>query len=74
MRTEIGENVFLGSGTILVAPITVENNSFTAAGSTITKDVKTDSLVIARARQVEIEHGYTTFMNKAKAKKEASKK
>ena len=74
MRTEIGKNVFLGSGTILVAPLKVEDSSFTAAGSTITKDVKTDSLVIARARQVEIEHGYTTFMNKAKAKKEALKK
>ncbi|MCB9497974.1 MAG: bifunctional UDP-N-acetylglucosamine diphosphorylase/glucosamine-1-phosphate N-acetyltransferase GlmU [Erysipelotrichaceae bacterium] len=73
-RCDIGKNVFLGSGTILVAPIKVEDASFTAAGSTITKDVKTDSLVIARARQVEIEHGYTTFMNKAKAKKEASKK
>ena len=73
-RCDIGKNVFLGSGTILVAPLKVEDASFTAAGSTITKDVKTDSLVIARARQVDIEHGYTTFMNKAKAKKEASKK
>lgn len=74
MRCEVGKHVFLGSGTILVAPLKVEDFSFTAAGSTITKDVKTDSLVVARAKQVEIEHGYTTFMEKAKAKKEAMKK
>lgn len=73
-RCEVGKNVFLGSGTILVAPITVEDSSFTAAGSTVTKDVKSDSMVIARARQVELEHGYSVFMNKAKAKKEAKKK
>lgn len=69
-RTKIGEECFVGSGTILVAPIEMEDKSFTAAGSTITKSVKTDTMSIARARQVDLEHGYTIFREKAKAEKE----
>lgn len=72
-RCDIGKNVFLGSGTILVAPVKVGDSSFTAAGSVITKDVESDEMAIARARQVALPHGYSAFMNKAKAKKEASK-
>lgn len=71
-RTNIGKECFVGSGTIMVAPIKLEDQTFTAAGSTITKDVKTDNMAIARARQVDLEHGYTTFRAKAKAKKEAA--
>ena len=71
-RTKIGHDTFIGSGTIMIAPITVEDCSFTAAGSTVTDDVKTDQLVIARARQVALEGGYTKFRAKAKAKKEAA--
>ncbi len=73
-RTSIGHDCFIGSGTIIVAPNTVEDCSFTAAGSTITNIVKTDDMAIARARQVNLEHGYTKFRAKAKAKKEASLK
>lgn len=73
-RTSIGHDTFIGSGTIMIAPITVEDCSFTAAGSTITNDVKTDELVIARARQVALPGGYTKFRAKAKAKKEAALK
>lgn len=71
-RTSIGKECFVGSGTIMVAPITLEDQSFTAAGSTITKNVSKDTMAIARARQVDLEHGYTTFRAKAKAKKEAA--
>ena len=71
-RTSIGKDSFIGSGTIMIAPITVEDCAFTAAGSTITNDVHTDELAIARARQVVIPHGYTTIRAKAKAKKEAA--
>lgn len=71
-RTSIGKECFVGSGTIMVAPITLEDQSFTAAGSTITKNVPTDTMSIARARQVDLEHGYTIFRTKAKAKKEAA--
>ncbi|MDY4848766.1 MAG: DapH/DapD/GlmU-related protein, partial [Bacilli bacterium] len=70
-RTTIGEECFIGSGTIMVAPIKIDDRSFTAAGSTITKDVNSDDMAIARARQETIPHGYTTFRAKAKAKKEA---
>ena len=71
-RTNIGKECFVGSGTIMVAPITLEDQTFTAAGSTITKNVSKDTMAIARARQVDLEHGYTTFRAKAKAKKEAA--
>lgn len=51
-RTTIGDDVFVGCNTNLVAPVTVGNGAYTAAGSTITDDVPEDSLGIARARQV----------------------
>ena len=72
-HTEIGKNCFIGSGTILVAPITVEDNSFTAAGSTITKDVHVDEMAIERTQQVNIPHGSSRFLAKAKAKKDGAK-
>lgn len=73
-RTSIGNNVFVGSGSILIAPVTVEDDAFIAAGSTVTKDVKKDELVIARARQ-ENKPGYSHIIkNRAKAKKEGSLK
>ncbi len=50
--TRIGARVFIGSGTELVAPVTVGDGAYIAAGSTITEDVPTDSLGIARQRQV----------------------
>lgn len=51
--TRIDSGAFIGSGTELVAPITVGRGAYVAAGSTITKDVAAGSLAIARARQVE---------------------
>ena len=50
-RTVIGENVFIGSNTMLIAPLTVGNNSMTGSGSVITKDIPADSLAIARSEQ-----------------------
>lgn len=50
--TNIGNNVFIGCNTNLVAPVTVGDNSYIAAGSTITDYVPENSLAIARARQV----------------------
>jgi bifunctional UDP-N-acetylglucosamine pyrophosphorylase/glucosamine-1-phosphate N-acetyltransferase len=52
-KTIIGEGVFIGSGTELVAPVTVGKGAYVAAGSTITKDVSADALAVARKRQVE---------------------
>lgn len=50
-RTTIGNNAFIGCNTNLVSPVVVEDNAYTAAGSTITNTVPENSLAIARARQ-----------------------
>jgi bifunctional UDP-N-acetylglucosamine pyrophosphorylase/glucosamine-1-phosphate N-acetyltransferase len=51
--TRICAGAFIGSGTELVAPVTVGRGAYVAAGSTITKDVAAGALAVARARQVE---------------------
>ncbi len=50
-KTYIGKNVFVGSNSTLVAPVKLEDESFIAAGSVITKDVKKYQLAIARSKQ-----------------------
>jgi bifunctional UDP-N-acetylglucosamine pyrophosphorylase/glucosamine-1-phosphate N-acetyltransferase len=50
-KTVIEDNVFIGSGTELVAPVTIRKNSYVAAGSTITEEVPEDSLGVARQKQ-----------------------
>jgi bifunctional UDP-N-acetylglucosamine pyrophosphorylase / glucosamine-1-phosphate N-acetyltransferase len=50
--TKIGDRVFIGSDTALVAPVRVGNGAYVAAGSTITENVPADALGIARGRQV----------------------
>jgi bifunctional UDP-N-acetylglucosamine pyrophosphorylase/glucosamine-1-phosphate N-acetyltransferase len=50
-RTTIGADVFTGSDTILVAPVTVGDGAYTAAGSVITEDVPPGALGVARGRQ-----------------------
>lgn len=52
-HTEIGRNVFIGSNTMLVAPVTVGDDAMTGSGSVITRDVAEGALAIARAAQVE---------------------
>ena len=54
-RTEIGDNAFVGSGSMLVAPVKVGEGANTAAGSTITKDAPPGKLTIARAKQVTLD-------------------
>jgi bifunctional UDP-N-acetylglucosamine pyrophosphorylase / glucosamine-1-phosphate N-acetyltransferase len=51
-KTKIGDNVFVGSDTALIAPVTVGDNVTIAAGSVITEDVPNNSLAIARSRQI----------------------
>ncbi len=51
-RTTIGNDVFVGCNSNLVAPVTLADGAYTAAGSTITDDVPERALAIARARQV----------------------
>jgi bifunctional UDP-N-acetylglucosamine pyrophosphorylase / glucosamine-1-phosphate N-acetyltransferase len=50
-RTEIGKDAFIGSNSILVAPVTIGDEAITAAGSVITKDVPDGALALGRARQ-----------------------
>lgn len=54
-RTVVGDNAFVGCNTNLVAPVTVQANTYIGAGSTITKEVPEDALAIARAKQRNIE-------------------
>ncbi|MCE9537014.1 MAG: hypothetical protein K8R65_11485, partial [Nitrospirae bacterium] len=51
-QTVIGDGVFLGSDTQLIAPVTVGAGAIIAAGTTVTQDVPADALVIARVPQV----------------------
>ena len=51
-ETIVKDNSFIGSGSVLVAPVSIGEKAFVAAGSTITSDVPGDTLAIGRARQV----------------------
>jgi bifunctional UDP-N-acetylglucosamine pyrophosphorylase / glucosamine-1-phosphate N-acetyltransferase len=55
-KTTIGNNVFIGCNTNLVSPVEVEDNTYIAAGSTITEKIPEGSLAIARARQINKEN------------------
>jgi bifunctional UDP-N-acetylglucosamine pyrophosphorylase/glucosamine-1-phosphate N-acetyltransferase len=54
-RTEIGDNAFIGSGSMLVAPLKIGAGANTGAGSTITRNAPEGKLTLARARQVTID-------------------
>ncbi|WP_101068264.1 bifunctional UDP-N-acetylglucosamine diphosphorylase/glucosamine-1-phosphate N-acetyltransferase GlmU [Roseovarius salinarum] len=51
-RTQVGRNAFIGSSTMLVAPVTLGDDAMTGSGSVITEDVEAGALALARARQV----------------------
>ena len=51
-RTRIGKRAFIGSDTMLVAPVSVGDEAMTASGSTITEDVPAGAIALGRARQV----------------------
>jgi bifunctional UDP-N-acetylglucosamine pyrophosphorylase / glucosamine-1-phosphate N-acetyltransferase len=52
-HTEVGEGVFVGVNSALVAPVKIGAGAYIASGSVVTDDVAEDALVVARARQVE---------------------
>lgn len=54
-RCTIGDDAFIGCNTNLVAPVTVGAGAYTAAGSTITNEVPSDALAVARARQKNLD-------------------
>lgn len=68
-KTIIEDNAFIGSNNTLVAPITVGNNAFTAAGSTLTHDVPAHALAIARSHQTNKPEYATKLKNKSAHKK-----
>ncbi len=68
-KTMIGNNVFVGSGTMIVPPVSIEDNSMVAANSTITKDVPENALAIERVEQINIVEGATRFRKKNESKK-----
>ena len=55
-KTNISDNVFIGSNTSLVAPIKIDKNSTVGAGSVITKNVKKNSLALTRPNQQEVKN------------------
>ena len=55
-KTKIKKNVFIGSNSSLVAPVTINENSIVGAGSVITKNVRKKSLALTRALQTEIQN------------------
>jgi bifunctional UDP-N-acetylglucosamine pyrophosphorylase/glucosamine-1-phosphate N-acetyltransferase len=51
-RTEIGPRSFIGSNTMLVAPVKIGRDAMTGSGSVITQDVPAEAVALGRARQV----------------------
>ena len=54
-KTIIGDNVFVGSNSTIIAPVELGDNSLVGAGSTITKDVPADAIALGRGRQINKE-------------------
>jgi len=54
-KTIIGNNVFIGSDTQLVAPVTVSDGATIGAGSTITRDTPAEKLTLSRSKQITID-------------------
>ena len=52
-HTDIGADVFIGSNTMLIAPVTIGNRAMTGSGSVITTDVEPEALALSRAPQIE---------------------
>lgn len=72
-KTIIGADVFVGSNTVMVAPVTVGDNALTAAGSVITADVPGDAMAFGRARQ-EVKEGMGAAKKAALAARKAATK
>ena len=63
-RTTLGEGVFIGSNTALVAPVSIGDGAIIGAGSTITRDVPPDALAVSRADLRLQEQGAARFRNR----------
>lgn len=72
-KTVLGEDVFIGSNSALVAPVVIADGATVAAGSTITKDIAPDALALARADQNSVAGAAARLRKRLKSKKEALK-
>jgi bifunctional UDP-N-acetylglucosamine pyrophosphorylase/glucosamine-1-phosphate N-acetyltransferase len=63
-KTKIGKNVFIGSDSQLIAPVTIEDDVMIAAGSTVNKDIKKGSLAISRAPLKIVKDFYYKFFGR----------
>jgi len=73
-RTTIGADVFVGSNTMLVAPVTLGDDSMTATGTVVTHDVPAGDLAVARARQVNKTGFARRMFEKLKSKRDNARK
>ncbi len=60
-KTKIGKNVFIGSDTQIVAPVTIEDDVLIAAGTTVSKDVKSGTLAISRTDMKTVDGFFSKF-------------
>ncbi len=72
-RTEVGARAFIGSNTMLVAPVTVGTEALTASGSVITENVPDGALAVARGRQTNKPGLARKLMDRLRAAKAAKK-
>ncbi len=73
-RTDVGADAFIGSNTMLVAPVTVGAGALTASGSVITSDVPADALAVARGKQMNKPGFAKKLMDRLRAAKVAKRK
>jgi bifunctional UDP-N-acetylglucosamine pyrophosphorylase/glucosamine-1-phosphate N-acetyltransferase len=69
-KTHIGEGVFIGSNSSLIAPLSIGDYAIVGAGSVITKDIENDALGIAREKQMNFEKGAINFREKRNKREE----
>jgi len=65
-RTKVGDACFVGSNCNIIAPVSIENNTYICAGTTITEDLKEDDFVIGRVRQVVKENRAHEYLKEIK--------
>lgn len=68
--TEIGDDCFVGSNSTLVAPVKIEDGSFIAAGSVVTRDVPSGAMAIGRGKQENKEQWYTAWRARKTSEKQ----
>ncbi|AQW81424.1 fused N-acetylglucosamine-1-phosphate uridyltransferase and glucosamine-1-phosphate acetyltransferase [Campylobacter pinnipediorum subsp. pinnipediorum] len=65
-QTKIGKNVFVGSDTQVIAPVTIQDDVMIAAGSTITKDIPSGALAVSRTKQINKDRFFYKFFKEEK--------